>query len=97
MSIVKGEYSIWTASMWWTLQARRREVDETSERPKYLIFPSLYNTFVSLVVRLGEGIARKMGEVGVLLFQFRHNLHRLLDGRHTIHPMAIIQINTTDA
>ena len=52
MSVVKGEYSIWTASMWWVLQARRRVVGETSERPRYLIFPSLCGTFVSLGIKL---------------------------------------------
>lgn len=34
MSRQKGEYSIWTASMWWTLQARRSVSDEISLRPK---------------------------------------------------------------
>ena len=41
MSRVNGEYSIWTAAMWWTLHARRRVSEETSERPRYLTFPSL--------------------------------------------------------
>ena len=41
MSIVKGEYSTWTALMGWMAWARRREAEETSERPRYLIFPSL--------------------------------------------------------
>ena len=55
MSVVKGEYSIWTASMWWVLQARRRVVDETSERPRYLIFPCLCSTLISMFVRLEGG------------------------------------------
>lgn len=41
MSIAKGEYSIWTASTWAILQARRTVVELTSERPMYLILPSL--------------------------------------------------------
>lgn len=41
MSMQKGEYSIWTAAMWWTLQARRRVLELTSERPRYLTLPSL--------------------------------------------------------
>ena len=62
MSVVKGEYSIWTASMWWIVQARRRVVDDTSERPRYLIFPSLCSMFVSLVIRL---YGKETGELGV--------------------------------
>lgn len=41
ISSVNGEYSIWTAAIWWTLHARRRVSEETSERPKNLTFPSL--------------------------------------------------------
>ena len=41
MSVVKGEYSIWTAEMGWMAWARRRVVEEISERPRYLILPSL--------------------------------------------------------
>ena len=41
ISIANGEYSICTASMWWTLQARRRVSEEISLRPRYLILPAL--------------------------------------------------------
>ncbi len=42
MSSVKGEYSTCTAVMGCTACARRREVDETSERPICFTFPSLW-------------------------------------------------------
>lgn len=41
MSVVKGEYSIWTAEMGWTAWARRSDAEETSDKPRYLILPSL--------------------------------------------------------
>ena len=42
MSVVNGEYSIWTAEIGWILWARRRVVEEISERPRCLILPSLW-------------------------------------------------------
>lgn len=41
MSVVKGEYSICMAVMGWMACARRRVVEETSERPRWEILPSL--------------------------------------------------------
>ena len=57
ISVVKGEYSIWTAEMGWMAWARRRVVEEISERPRYFILPSLcYTTLVrTFCVGLGEG------------------------------------------
>ncbi len=40
--MVKGEYSIWTAEMGWTACARRSDAEETSDKPRYLILPSLW-------------------------------------------------------
>jgi hypothetical protein len=59
MSMAKGEYSIWTASMWWTLQARRRVSDDISDRPRYFIFPSL---MISLATQVSTRDFESMSE-----------------------------------
>ena len=63
MSIVKGEYSIWTAEMGWMAWARRRVAEETSERPRYLILPSLWERSVCGGLAYGDDCS-----VGVAYF-----------------------------
>ena len=45
ISRAKGEYSTCTAEMWWIALARSRERAEHSDRPRYLIFPSLRRVY----------------------------------------------------
>ena len=106
MSRLKGEYSTCTAAMGWTACARRREVEEHSERPRCLILPSLRGRVRQWLCRstiheVGAGKFaredqerenRKRGGNNELL-QPNHSPNHLLHGRPPIQAMAIIQIH----
>ncbi len=59
ISVVKGEYSIWTAEMGWMAWARRSEAEEISEKPRYLILPSL-DKYQLMIYRLIEAVRERL-------------------------------------
>lgn len=84
MSSVQGLYSTCTAEMGWMAWARRRVVDEISERPRYLTFPSLYGHKSCFML---------LSWWNDLLDQLLHGLHSLLNRHILVCTMHVVQIN----